>query len=271
MARKRRTDLDREISRLQKNTRNKLYRLRVKGARSDEIDPRRSTRNMNGAQKAAYARELQAFNSRGNSFIVQENKVPVKTADVKQYLEIQAKLNIRREMIRERVDRLSGITPNEMPIESRANLISSYDAASGRFIRRRGALANDLLELNRNEPFGSQAKLESAIKSLKQQARKQNYSRSNKQIRENIKGMLNSTGMPRFDDAVDGLNNAQLNYLLYRTDFMEKVAMVANTNEDYDTNPLEQANLEMYASFMNTIVDYMREVKVITNRYTIRK
>lgn len=100
MARKR-TALDREISRVQKNTRNKLYRLRKqKGVvNTEELDPRRDTSGMSGSQKIAYLKTLSDFNSRDNSFHVQSNGVAIPHTRFTRFmekLETQAKRSVQR-------------------------------------------------------------------------------------------------------------------------------------------------------------------------------
>jgi hypothetical protein len=112
MARKKRTELDKEISRAQKNARNKLYRIRKNGAiNTDEFDPRVSPQElkaMNGSQKKAYLRKLKLFNKRSNKIVVQKgNGIAVPETLLKQYrqaeLEVNAARILRREQIEESV------------------------------------------------------------------------------------------------------------------------------------------------------------------------
>ena len=94
MARKKRTALDKEISRAQKNTRSKLYRLRKRGAtNTEELSPIESTQGMNGSQKAAYLRRLKRFNERSNSYVVQENNVAIPRKTLEEYRKAESEAN----------------------------------------------------------------------------------------------------------------------------------------------------------------------------------
>lgn len=109
---KHRTELDKQISRAQKNARNKLYRIRQAGAiNTEEFDPRVSQqelKGMNGSQKKAYLRKLELFNKRQNKIIVQpQNGVAIPETKLKAYrqaeLEVNAARLLRRAQIEESV------------------------------------------------------------------------------------------------------------------------------------------------------------------------
>lgn len=96
-----RTELDKKISRAQKNARNKLYRIRQKGAiNSEEFDPRVSQeelKHMNGSQKKAYLRKLELFNGRANKVIVQPgNGIAIPETKLKAYRQAELELNAAR-------------------------------------------------------------------------------------------------------------------------------------------------------------------------------
>ena len=112
MASRNRTALDKQISRAQKNARNKLYRIRQAGAiNTEEFDPRVSQqelKGMNGSQKKAYLRKLELFNARHNKIIVQpQNGVAIPETKLKAYrqaeLEVNAARILRRAQIEESV------------------------------------------------------------------------------------------------------------------------------------------------------------------------
>ena len=112
MASRNRTALDKQISRAQKNARNKLYRIRQAGAiNTEEFDPRVSQqelKGMNGSQKKAYLRKLEFFNKRQNKIIVQpQNGVAIPETKLKAYrqaeLEVNAARILRRAAIEESV------------------------------------------------------------------------------------------------------------------------------------------------------------------------
>lgn len=116
MAKKKRTALDIEISKAQKNARNKLYRLRRRGATNTaELSPIESTAGMNGAQKAAYLRRLKRFNERSNSYVVQENNVAIPRKTLEEY-------------------RAAESEANKLRMEFRANIIKSREQGAKKFI-----------------------------------------------------------------------------------------------------------------------------------------
>ena len=116
MAKRKRTALDKEISKAQKNARNKLYRLRRRGAANTaELSPIESTAGMNGAQKAAYLRRLKRFNERSNSYIVQENNVAIPRKTLEEYRKAESEAN-------------------KVRMEFRANIIKSREQGAKKFI-----------------------------------------------------------------------------------------------------------------------------------------
>lgn len=116
MAKKKRTALDIEISKAQKNARNKLYRLRRRGATNTaELSPIESTAGMNGSQKAAYLRRLKRFNERSNSYVVQENNVAIPKRTLEEYRKAESEANRVR-------------------MEFRAKIIKSRETGAKRFI-----------------------------------------------------------------------------------------------------------------------------------------
>ena len=116
MARKKRTALDKEISRAQKNTRSKLYRLRKRGAtNTEELSPIESTQGMNGSQKAAYLRRLKRFNERSNSYVVQENNVAIPRKTLEEYRKAESEAN-------------------KVRMEFRAKIIKSRETGAKKFI-----------------------------------------------------------------------------------------------------------------------------------------
>lgn len=102
--RRKRTALDKEISKAQRNTRNKLYRLRKRGATNTaELSPIESTEGMNGSQKAAYLRKLKRFNERSNSYVVQQNNVAIPKRTLEEFRAAEAKANMARLDFRNKV------------------------------------------------------------------------------------------------------------------------------------------------------------------------
>ena len=108
---KKRTELDKEISRLQKNARNKLYRLRKKGAINAQISaafnpviPAVELKGMSTVEKRQYAQKLREFNARENAYkftkgtevIIQSGGTPILSTELWQRRLEEAELNIIR-------------------------------------------------------------------------------------------------------------------------------------------------------------------------------
>lgn len=106
-----RTELDKEVSRLQKNARNKLYRLRKKGAINAQISaafnpviPAAELKGMSTVEKRQYAQKLREFNARENAYIfnkgtevvIQRGGTPITCTELWQRRLEEAELNIIR-------------------------------------------------------------------------------------------------------------------------------------------------------------------------------
>lgn len=108
---KMRTELDKEVSRLQKNARNKLYRLRKKGAINAQISaafnpvvPAAELKGMSTVEKRQYAQKLREFNERGNAYafnkgtevVIQREGTPIMSTELWQRRLEEAELNVIR-------------------------------------------------------------------------------------------------------------------------------------------------------------------------------
>lgn len=108
---KKRTELDKEVSRLQKNARNKLYRLRKKGAINAQISaafnpviPAAELKGMSTVEKRQYAQKLREFNARENAYvftkgtevIIQRGGTPILSSELWDRRLEEAELNIIR-------------------------------------------------------------------------------------------------------------------------------------------------------------------------------
>lgn len=106
-----RTELDKEVSRLQKNARNKLYRLRKKGAINAQISaafnpviPANELKGMTAIEKRQYAQKLREFNARENIYtfnrgtevVIQRDGTPIMSTELWQRRLEEAELNILR-------------------------------------------------------------------------------------------------------------------------------------------------------------------------------
>lgn len=106
-----RTELDKEVSRLQKNARNKLYRLRKKGAINAQISasfnpviPAAELKGMSTVEKRRYAQKLREFNTRENVYtfnkgtevVIQREGTPIMSTELWQRRLEEAELNVIR-------------------------------------------------------------------------------------------------------------------------------------------------------------------------------
>lgn len=108
---KKRTELDKEVSRLQKNARNKLYRLRQKGAINAQISaafnpviPAAELKGMSVVEKRQYAQKLREFNARENTYafnkgtevVIQREGTAIRSVELWQRRLEEAELNVIR-------------------------------------------------------------------------------------------------------------------------------------------------------------------------------
>lgn len=107
-----RTKLDIEVSRLQKNARNKLYRLRKKGAINatmaaafNPVRPAIELKGMSAIEKRQYAQQLKDFNKRdltkyqfdrGTEVVIQKEGTPILSAELWEKRIQEAELNVMR-------------------------------------------------------------------------------------------------------------------------------------------------------------------------------
>lgn len=229
---------DAELSRLQKNARNKLYRLRKRGASNAVIGamavPVRSAREvaaMTPVQKRSYASQLKAFNARENAYeflgsrgeehILQKgSSKAVPAAELWDYRIREAEANIFKRDVRKQLESvrsqyLGSITDvSEYEEALAAEAWRSSDAS--RF--------SVLADIVRNVPFESMGALERAVEraagvpehfsGVRNRERYMNW-------RESIVNRLRENDNEEAARIVSELTPEQLDYLHYYTDFSE--------------------------------------------------
>ena len=227
MAKKKRTDLDKTISRLQKNARNKIYRLRRAGASDEDIaaiDPRRSTKGMNGSQKAAYARALARFNARDNAYTVSEdyfgNRGLIPAGLIKRYREVEASVNKTIRQVQDRAIKLYGGKPYISSTDVEGKTKEEWERVYGP-MRQSAYNAGYLEEVHRQYGFGSVRAVQNAIEAVKKKITKirqidNNLSNYKKYI---VNRMTSDGADPRTIRAVKSLTKSQLQYLYFNSDF----------------------------------------------------
>lgn len=134
---KKRTELDIEISRLQKNARNKLYRLRKKGAINAQISAAFNPviravelKGMSVVEKRQYAQKLREFNSRENAYVfkkgtevvIQSGGTPMASTELWQRRLQEAELNIIRSENATRLKSIRETVLNKIPASQVRNI-----------------------------------------------------------------------------------------------------------------------------------------------------
>ena len=134
---KKRTELDKEVSRLQKNARNKLYRLRRKGAINAQISaafnpviPASEIKGMSVVEKRQYAQKLREFNARENAYtfnkgtevVIQRGGTPIMSTELWQRRMEEAELNTIRAENATRLKNIRESVLNKIPASQVRNI-----------------------------------------------------------------------------------------------------------------------------------------------------
>lgn len=228
-----RSNLDVEISRVQKNTRNKIYRFRKKGLSEEdiaEIDPRRSTKGMTTAEKRAYLRQLQTFNGRETGYTVGAdytgNVGAVPTSLVREYQREQRRTNELKRKTRDAAMRRYG----NLPVMRKGEQMSmdEYNERFGQWVANselgydRGYMA----PVVRQYGFSSVGQVKRAIESQRRAyERVREVDRNLANYKQSIINKMGEEGAPV--DVITRVRNLTLNqlqYIYYNTDFASLVS-----------------------------------------------
>lgn len=250
-----------ELSRLQKNARNKLYRLRKKGITNAQINqiavPVKSwdeVQSMNTREQNAYARQLREFNSRenrieiqGNSlnYVLQRNSnIALPYEKVFEYRIAEAERNIIRA---ERRARLESIREN-VELNKPDDVVAAVESITKNLPEKisredfgRGGAENLVAQVEpRNTPFKSLEQLENAIKAYKRSVKNapktdEALRRQNRGYIESVTNRLSDEGylMEELANILDNLTDDQIYYLYHYTEF-DALTSVYRYQRDYD-------------------------------------
>lgn len=272
MARKR-TDLDKTISRLQKNAGNKLYRMRKAGAADDDIvaiDPRRSTVGMNGSQKAAYARELERFNRRGGTYSITRDYfgrvAVVPTAKLNEYQRAERDYNKWIDTVRKNAQRQYGNLPYFAGDAPEPISKQEWERRYGPMPQDSGSMSS-LQRVHREYGFGSERQLDKAIESLDK--RRCNVQKIDKRLTNYKKAIANKMESEGVGDdairAIRSLTRSQLQYLYMNTDFSSIVSVF-----QYD-NYYEKGHTRMAQAYYTTTADLVVDMVKTARKYAPKK
>lgn len=246
MARRKRTDLDKTISRLQKNARNKMYRMRKAGASDEDIaaiDPRRSTAGMNGSQKAAYARELERFNRRGGTYSITRDYwgdvAIVPTAKLNEYQRAERDFNNWIDKVRKNAQRQYGNLPY---FSGDALEPLSKQEWEGRYgpMRETAYNSGEFMNVHREYGFGSEKQLDDAIERLnKRRGKVEHVDKNLMNYKRSIVNKMREDGAdPTAIRAVNSLTRSQMQYLYLNTDF-SSIVSVYHYRDFYETGHIK--------------------------------
>ena len=250
-----------ELSRLQKNARNKLYRLRKKGVTNAQIDqmavPVKSwdeVQTMSRREQNAYARQLREFNSRENrielqgdamNYVLQRNsKIALPYEKVFAYRLAEAERNIIRA---ERRARLEGIR-EKVELNKPDDVVDAIESITKNLPEKisredfgRGGAENLVAQVEpRNTPFKSLEQLENAIKAYNRSLKNapktdEALTRQNRGYIDSVINRLSDEGYltEEMANILDNLTNDQIYYLYHYTDF-DALTAVHRYQRDYD-------------------------------------
>ena len=250
-----------ELSRLQKNARNKLYRLRKKGITNAQINqiavPVKSwneVQTMSTRDQNAYARQLREFNARENrietqgkslNYVLQRNSnIALPYEKVFEYRIAEAERNVIRA---ERRARLEAIREN-VELNKPDDVVTAIESITKNLPEKisredfgRGGTENLVAQVEpRNTPFKSLEQLENAIKAYNRSVKNapktdEALTRQNRGYIESITNRLSDEGYltEELFEILENLNDDQIYYLYHYTDF-DSLTSVYRYQRDYD-------------------------------------
>lgn len=250
-----------ELSRLQKNARNKLYRLRKKGITNAQINqmavPVKSwdeVQTMSVREQNAYARQLREFNSRENrietqgkslNYVLQRNSnIALPYEKVFEYRIVEAERNIIRAERRARLEKILENVELNKPddvIEAIESITKNLPEKISREDFGRGGAENLVAQVEpRITPFKSLEQLENAIKGYTRAAK--NAPKTDEALTRQNKGYINTISNRLSDEGylteelaniLDNLSDDQIYYLYHYTEF-DALTSVYRYQRDYD-------------------------------------
>ena len=250
-----------ELSRLQKNARNKLYRMRKKGITNAQINqmavPVKSwneVQTMSVREQNAYARQLREFNSRENrietqgkslNYVLQRNSnIALPYEKVFEYRIAEAERNIIRAGRRARLEAIRENVELNKPDDVVAAVESITKNLPEKISREdfgRGGTENLVAQVEpRNTAFKSLEQLENAIKAYNRSVK--NAPKTDEALTHQNRGYIESVTTRLSDEGylteelaeiLNNLNDDQIYYLYHYTGF-DALTAVYRYQRDYD-------------------------------------
>lgn len=282
---------NKELSRLQKNARNKLYRLRKKGVTNAQINMAavpikdwNTVQRMNTREKRAYMKELREFNSRdnrielqgeGNNYILQRGQgVALPYEQVFSYRIAEAERNIqraeRRGMLQKIADNIAENASDKALDDLEKVTINRPSYISQDDIGRSGIEFFTAFVEPRRNPFKNIDQLKAATHAYERAVA--NNPKSEEAIRNRNDGYISSVKTRMAEEGVltgslenmlDGLTDNQIAYLYYMTDF-DSLASVMRYSRDYEqgySSVTDDTKSNAAANIQNIVSAVVRAVK----------
>lgn len=250
-----------ELSRLQKNARNKLYRLRKKGITNAQLNQMAvpvkrwgEVQTMSIREQNAYARQLREFNSRENrietqgtslNYVLQRNSnIALPYEKVFEYRIAEAERNIIRANRRARLESIRENVELNKPddvVEAVESITKNLPEKISREDFGRGGAENLVAQVEpRNTPFKSLKQLENAIKAYNRSVERapktdEALTKQNRGYIESVINRLSDEGYltEELINILNNLNDDQIYYLYHYTDF-DALTAVYRYEQDYD-------------------------------------
>lgn len=259
-----------ELSRLQKNARNKLYRLRKKGITNAQLNqmpvPVKSwdkVQAMSIREQNAYARQLKEFNSRENrietqgkslNYVLQRNSnIALPYEKVFEYRILEGERNIIRAERRARLERIREnveLNKSDDVVAAVESITKNLPEKISREDFGRGGAENLVAQVEaRNTPFKSLEQLENAIKAYNRSVKNapktdEALTKQNRSYIESVTNRLSDEGYlsEELAEILNNLNDDQIYYLYHYTDF-DSLTSVYRYTGDYDKGYSSVADL----------------------------
>lgn len=279
MARKR-TDLDKAISKALHNTRNKVYRLKKRGASDEElryIDPRRNDwraaragiggseslyegyrkGTLSGKQKYEFLQQLQEFNNRENSYTVTDDGGFISSTVLRRYFQTQESVNDLRKATLDKILLNSDGKSYGQYYQYGVNPVNVADMDEWDFKNR---VARDLAPVNRTNPFSNAARLVRGINTLRSSmGSMRKVEQRNKQWHKVAVNKLKDNGQTALAEKVAAMSDWEFLRMTVLTDFnmqMGNFQYVAYwTNEGHQEPRDLEAIQDEKSAYFDSLVD----------------
>lgn len=204
-----------ELRRLQKNARNKEYRLRRRGGSGADVaaeSPRVTwgeVLSMTQGERQRYANALRSYNSRKNRYVILPSGQPVEKALMDRIDDLTAKWNSNAAKERRRIEKLARTEVSESK-RKRARL--------------RGSVFGSISELENLEPPRNKAAAEKRVRDLERMVGLK-FSRRRTMQRNNMVNIMNQLGLTSLANQVHNMTNNQFDVLQMSTNIWDVLSL----------------------------------------------